>query len=350
MPPEVLPLMRFAPRRPVAAALVLAFAVAGLASCQQQDLPDGLYARFVTPKGTIVASLAYDKAPLTVGNFVGLAEGKLDAAKGKRFYDGLTFHRVEPGFVIQGGDPQGNGSGGPGYRFPDEFSPELRHDGAGILSMANSGEHTNGSQFFITLGKTEWLDDRHSVFGKVVSGLDVAEKIQAGDAMTKVEIVRVGAAAKAFKADQKAWDERLSGAWNAIRAANAARAEADIAAIAAKWPDMVRDADGIFGKVLRKGFGEPPAAGSTVAVIYKGSLLDGTVFDQSALSGGPFRFRVGVGEVIPGWDKVVATMRKGEKRLVVIPPELAYGASGAGGVIPPNAFLVFEMELTSISK
>ena len=342
--------MRPAPRRSLLAFTVLAFAAAGLASCQQSELPDGLYARFVTPRGEIVASLAYDKAPLTVGNFVGLAEGKLDASKGKRFYDGLVFHRVEPGFVIQGGDPQGNGSGGPGYRFPDEFSPELRHEGPGVLSMANSGEHTNGSQFFITMAKTDWLDDRHSVFGKVVSGLDVVEKIQPGDAMTKVEIVRVGAAAKAFKADQNAWDERLSAAWTAIRKANAARAEADIAAIGTKWPDMVRDADGIFGKVLRKGFGDVPAAGSTVSVIYKGSLLDGTVFDQSALAGGPFKFRVGVGEVIPGWDKVVSSMRKGEKRLVVIPPELAYGASGAGGVIPPNAFLVFEMELTSVSK
>jgi peptidyl-prolyl cis-trans isomerase A (cyclophilin A) len=118
----------------------------------------------------------------------------------------------------------------------------------------------------------------------------------------------------------------------------------------AKWPDLVKDADGIYQKTVRKGLGEPPAAGNTVSVIYKGMLLDGTVFDQSALAGGPLKFRVGTGEIIPGWDKVVSTMRKGEKRLVVIPPELAYGASGAGGVIPPDAYLVFEMELTAISR
>ncbi|MEN6364221.1 MAG: peptidylprolyl isomerase [Rectinema sp.] len=336
-------------RRSLIALIVLGLAAANLASCQPNDLPDGLYARIGTAKGDILISLAYDKAPLTVGNFVGLAEGRLAASGGKHFYDGLTFHRVEPGFVVQGGDPSGDGTGGPGYRFPDEFSPELRHDGPGTVSMANSGENSNGSQFFITLDKTEWLDDKHSVFGKVVEGMDVVQAIAAGDRMDKVEIVRVGSAARAFKADQQAWDERLSAAWSAIRSANAARTESDIAAISTKWPDMVRDADGIFSRTIRAGFGEPPRQGATVAVIYKGMLLDGTVFDQSALSGGPFRFKVGVGEVIPGWDKVISAMKKGEKRLVVIPPDLAYGAAGAGGVIPANAFLVFEMELASIT-
>lgn len=342
--------MRFAPRRSTTLFFALAGMAASLASCQQADLPEGLYARMKTSKGDITISLAYDKAPMTVGNFVGLAEGKLDAAKGKRYFDGLSFHRVEPGFVIQGGDPSGNGTGGPGYRFPDEFSPELRHDGPGVLSMANSGENSNGSQFFITLGKTEWLDDKHSVFGKVVGGMDVAERIAAGDIMEKVDIIRVGSAAKAFKADQRAWDDRLGAAWKAIKAAGEARAQADLAAITQKWPDMAKDQDGIFTRTVRAGSGEPPARGASVAVIYKGMLLDGTVFDQSALSGGPFKFKVGVGEVIPGWDKVVSAMKRGEKRIVVIPPELAYGASGAGGVIPPNAYLVFEMELTQIQR
>ncbi len=323
---------------------------AGMVSCQSSERPDGMYAIFETPKGNIVASLEFEKAPMTVGNFVGLAEGKLDVTKGKPYYDGIKFHRVEPGFVIQGGDPKGDGTGGPGYRFPDEFSPDLKHDGPGILSMANAGPNTNGSQFFITLGAAAWLDGMHSVFGKVVEGQDVASSITAGDQIKSLKIERVGSAAKNFDSSQKAWDERLSAGYAALRAAAQAKRQADKAAIQASWPDAIEDEYGIFQKVLRKGFGDTPSKGDTVAMIYKGMLLDGTVFDQSALSGGPLKFKVGTGEIIDGWDKVVATMRKGEKRLVVIPPELAYGSSGISGVIPADAFLVFEMELTSITK
>lgn len=332
--------------------LPLAFCLAatGLVSCQTNELPDGLYAVMETGKGTIVIQLEYEKAPLTVGNFVGLAEGKLDVTKGKAFYDGITFHRVEPGFVIQGGDPLGNGTGGPGYKFPDEFSPELKHDGPGIVSMANAGPNTNGSQFFITMAATPWLDGKHSVFGKVIQGMDVVGKIAAGDKINKLRIERVGSAAKAFNASQTAWDERLSAAYAALRAASQAKRDADIATITAKWPDAIKDENGIFQKVIRKGSGDVPPKGSTVSIIYKGMLLDGTVFDQSALSGGPFKFRIGTGEIIEGWEKVVSTMTKGEKRLVVIPPELAYGSSGISGVIPADAFLVFELELTGIAK
>jgi peptidylprolyl isomerase len=326
-------------------------AAAGLASCQPKaDRPDGLYAIMETNKGNIVISLEFEKAPLTVGNFVGLAEGKLDATKGKHFYDGIVFHRVEPGFVVQGGDPLGNGTGGPGYRFPDEFSPELKHDAAGVVSMANSGSNTNGSQFFITLAAAAWLDGKHSVFGKVVEGMDVVNSLKVGDKIQKVEIERYGQAAKAFDSSQKAWDERLGAAYAALKATSASKAEDNKKIIASKWPDAVADENGIYQKVLRNGVGDVPAKGSTVSVIYKGMLLDGTVFDQSALAGGPLKFKVGSGEIIEGWDKVVSTMHKGEKRLVVIPPELAYGSAGIGGVIPADAYLVFEMELVSISK
>lgn len=323
--------------------------LANLASCQNtSQLPDGLYATMDTSKGTIVIQLEFEKAPMTVGNFVGLAEGSLDVTKGKPFYNGLVFHRVEPGFVIQGGDPEGNGTGGPGYKFPDEFSPELKHSGPGILSMANAGPNTNGSQFFITLAETPWLDGKHSVFGKVVEGMDVINKIAVGDKINKITIQRIGEAAKAFNSSQKAWDERLSAGYATLKAAAQAKRASDEAFISQKWPDAVKDENGIFQKVIRKGFGEVPQKGSTVSVIYKGMLLDGTVFDQSSLSGAPLSFKVGTGEIIEGWDKVVATMKKGEKRLVVIPPELAYGSSGIAGVIPADAYLVFEMELTSI--
>ncbi len=333
--------------RPIIAALGLAAAASF--TFAQANLPDGLYAKIYTDKGPITLMLDYDKAPLTVTNFVGLAEGSLDANKGKRFYDGLTFHRVVADFVIQGGDPKGDGSGGPGYQFPNEISPDLKHDAAGILAMANAGPDTNGSQFYITLAPTPFLDGNYSVFGREVDGLDVVKKIAKGDVMRKVEIIRVGAAAKAFTADQKSFDERKVALLEARNKAAEAKKEADVASIKKMWPDLARNGDGTFSKLLKVGSGASPTAGQTVSVLYKGMFIDGRVFDQSSAHGGaPIQFQVGMHQVIPGWDKVLMTMKKGEKRLVVFPPELGYGAAGAGGVIPPNAYLAFEMELVDI--
>ncbi|MFI5357643.1 MAG: peptidylprolyl isomerase [Opitutales bacterium] len=181
-------------------------------------LPDGLYAEIVTPRGLVTAELFYTKAPLTVANFVGLAEGTLGPKKGAPFFNGLKFHRVVPNFVVQGGDPLGTGEGGPGYSFPDEFVPGLRHDAAGVLSMANDGPDTNGSQFFITLREVNRLNYLHSVFGRVVRGLEVLPLIQQNDVMTAVNIRRMGAAAQAFRADQAAFD-RLAAAAKKFTAA-----------------------------------------------------------------------------------------------------------------------------------
>lgn len=189
----------------LAASFLIASTLASPATDNETVLPDGLYAKITTQRGTIIARLFDQDAPMTVTNFVGLAEGTLGPSLGKPFYDGLTFHRVVPGFVIQGGDPLGTGDGDPGYEFPDEFSPRLRHDSIGVLSMANSGPDTNGCQFFITLDAENQLNYLHSVFGKVISGLDILPLVQKGDKM-EVTILRLGAAAKAFQANQAAFN------------------------------------------------------------------------------------------------------------------------------------------------
>jgi len=176
-----------------------------------QDLTKGLYAQFNTSKGEITARLNYKLVPLTVINFAGLAQGTIATSQTskKNFYDGLVFHRVIKNFMIQGGDPTGTGRGGPGYNFPDEFADKLRHDSPGILSMANAGPDTNGSQFFITHKATPWLNDKHSVFGKVVKGMDVVNKIEKGDKIITLKIIRVGGEAEAFETDQKSFDAAL---------------------------------------------------------------------------------------------------------------------------------------------
>jgi len=336
----------------IGAALILST----IGDVDAQQLGDGLFARITTNRGDIVVRLEFERTPLTVCNFVALAEGKMDAARGKRFYDGLTFHRViskgngdAQDFMIQGGDPQGNGMGGPGYKFPDEIDPALKHSKQGILSMANAGPGTNGSQFFITIVPTPHLDGKHTVFGQVVQGQDVVNKIKQGDKIEKVVIVRNGSAANAFKADQENFDRLKERVEKSIVEKAQSQRLADIAKINAKYPNAEVTASGVRYIVQKQGSGSKPAAGKTVKVNYTGSLLSGTVFDRSDVRGGPLEFQAGTGRVIKGWDEAVLDMKVGEKRLVIIPPELAYGEREVGnGLIPANSFLVFEMELVGV--
>lgn len=322
----------------------------GAVSPVEAKMKNGLYAKIFTDKGEILLSLEFEKTPLTVANFVGLAEGTKELGGGigsgrTRFYDGLTFHRVIPDFMIQGGCPLGTGTGGPGYTFPDEIDPSLRHDRPGILSMANAGPGTNGSQFFITHVPTPWLDGKHTVFGHVVSGQQVVDDIRQGDTITAVEIIRVGDKAEAFQADQAAFDNLLQNLAKRQQEKELTALEAQQELIDSQFADAVTTPSGLKYLVVEEGVGEStPPQGTTVTAHYAGRLLDGTPFDSSYDRGQPIRFPVGAGRVIKGWDEAFLTMKKGEKRTLIIPPQLAYGSAGRGP-IPPNAVLVFDVEL-----
>lgn len=309
-------------------------------------MQDGLYAKFNTNKGTILANLEFEKTPGTVGNFVALAEGNLENSakpQGEGYYNGLKFHRVIPDFMVQGGCPQGTGTGNPGYKFDDEIHPELTHSGPGILSMANAGPGTNGSQFFITHVETAWLDGKHTVFGNVIEGQDVVDSIAQGDVIESLEIVRVGAKAEGFNAVET------------FRQFTGAKAEREAAA-KKEAEDLIKDTvagfdktdSGLYYKMINKGSGAKAEAGKTVSVHYKGTLLDGKKFDSSYDRNDPIEFPLGQGHVIPGWDEGIALLEVGDKARFVIPPHLAYGAAGAGGVIPPNATLIFDVELMDV--
>ncbi|MDX9800268.1 MAG: peptidylprolyl isomerase [Spirochaetia bacterium] len=312
-----------------------------------QNQPDGLYAELDTTRGKILLSLEYEKTPMTVANFTGLAEGKIDGGKGKNkpFYDGLKFHRVIDNFMIQGGCPLGTGTGNPGYSFPDEFDSTLKHSGPGILSMANSGPGSNGSQFFITHTATPWLDGKHTVFGKVIEGQKVVDAIKQGDKLNSVKIFRNGKKAEAFKNDQNSFSALVKSSKENMNKKASAQLEKDKAIVAKKWPSAKKTDSGLMYIVEREGNGSAsPVMGSPVTTHYRGTLLDGKVFDSSYDRGEPLQFSVG--QVIQGWNEALMSMKKGEKRTLIIPPELGYGSAGAGGgVIPPNAWLVFEVEL-----
>lgn len=336
-----------------------------------EKLPDGLYANLQTTKGNMLVKLETQKSPVTVANFVALAEGKQKndvKAAGVPFYDGTIFHRVIENFMIQGGDPQGTGMGGPGYRFDDERN-DLKHTGKGILSMANSGPNTNGSQFFITQVATPWLDGKHTIFGKVVDGEEVIDTIAkvekgAGDkpkeniVLTKVTIFGKGSAyanydaAKIFAegkdkiaANNKTYLQREAAERAAKLREFEAQQEAKVHAMAA---GMQKTASGLYYKITTHGTGKAPKAGDAVAVHYAGKLIDGTEFDSSYKRGEPIEFPVGMGRVIKGWDEGIMMLKQGDKATFLIPPALGYGPQGAGGVIPPNAWLVFDVELVKV--
>ena len=309
-------------------------------------MENGIYAKFNTSKGSILVKLTHDLTPGTVGNFVALAEGNMEnkvKPQGVKYYDGLSFHRVIPDFMIQGGCPKGTGTGDPGYKFDDEFHPSLKHDRPGVLSMANAGPGTNGSQFFITHVPTSWLDNKHTVFGHVIEGQEVVDAVAQGDQLETLEIIRVGEEAQNWNAIEAFIG--LRGARMKREAALKAEAEAKMEQLAAGFE---KTESGLRYQFIQRGSGKKAENGKTVAVHYEGSLENGKVFDSSYPRKKPIEFRLGQGQVIEGWDEGIALLQVGDKARFVIPSDLAYGPSGAGGVIPPHATLIVDVELMDV--
>ncbi len=320
-------------------------------------LEDGLYANLKTTQGDMLVKFYEEEAPVTVANFVGLAEGKIEnkaKKKGQPFYDGTIFHRVIKDFMIQGGDPQGTGMGDPGYRFDDEKN-DLKHEGKGILSMANSGPNTNGSQFFITEVSTPWLDGKHTIFGKVIKGeetIDAIANVEKGAqdkpktdvVLEKVSVFGKGSAYKHYDA-AKIFNEGKSKIQEHNKEYTAKKEAEAVKKLEQLKEGMTTTPSGLMYKITQSTDGAHPEKGSTVAVHYTGMLTNGQVFDSSYKRGEPIEFPVGMGHVISGWDEGIMLLKEGEKATLLIPSELGYGARGAGGVIPPNAWLIFEVEL-----
>jgi len=352
---------------------------------------EGISATISTTKGDIVVQLEYVKTPVTVANFIALSEGTNTSVsdeklKGKPFFNGLKFHRVIKDFMIQGGDPSGNGSGGPGYAFKDEFT-DLKFDKGGILAMANSGPTTNGSQFFITHKDTPWLNGKHTIFGHVTKGMDIVNVIAQDDVINKITITRKGVLAKKFDASKvfsdyygnKAEDAKkqalidaenqkkqaaiLAESKKAYTQQYAPVIAAKVAYLATTKATASTTASGLAYKMVQKGQGVKPVDGSTFYFHYAGYFEDGTLFDSSyedvskaygkydanrAAQNGyqAFPFEAGKKEgMIPGFMEALALMSYGDKAVIFIPSKLAYGERGAGGVIPPNTNLVFELEM-----
>lgn len=324
------------------------------------QLPDGLYANLKTTKGDMLVKFYDKEAPMTVANFIGLAEGKIKNTgrkKGVPFYDGTIFHRVIKGFMIQGGDPRGSGMGGPGYRFDDEKN-DLKHNEAGILSMANSGPNTNGSQFFITDGAAHWLDGKHTIFGKVIKGIETEEAIantptDRGDkpvtdvVLEKVTVFSKGNEYKDYDGAEifKTGKDKIAQENKNFEAKKQALIQERIDSLK---KDMSVTPSGLYYKITKTTDGKSPEKGQIAAVNYIGKLLNGLEFDNSFNRGEPIQFPVGVGRVIKGWDEGIMLLKEGEEATFLIPPAMAYGSRGAGDVIPPNSWLIFAVNLVSV--
>jgi peptidylprolyl isomerase len=346
--------------------LLIVFLWAGL-FCTKVKYPDGLYAELYTNKGLVVLSLEYKKTPMTVANFVGLAEGTIKNdifSEGVPYFDGSKFHRVVPGHVIQAGAPNTDVDVQLGYMFPNEIYPGLSHNRAGILGVANGGPHTNGSQFYVTLGDRSYLDGDYTIFGEVIDGMNVVFAIVQGDVIENIEIVRSGEKAKQFRADTERFQDLVVQVQKRVEELEEEKKSRESATIQKQWPDAVEMDSGLKYVIIKEGKGEVPESGTKVLVRYSGEVLNGRKFFSTSdgipddnPSAEEFIMEIGKSQVTPGFDQAVNQMRVGEKRTIILPSQLGYGTGGyyakekAGKkrfVISPNSTLVYKVELLEL--
>ena len=305
---------------------------------------------------------------MTVANFVGLAEGTIENSTiplGKPYFDGAIIHRVEEGHVIQGGSPPVKNNKGTGYRYPNEIHPDLSHDKAGMLGVANGGPHTNSDEFYITLGDRSYLDGDYIVFGHVTEGMDVLFSIEKGDIFESIRILRFGKEAKKFRPDTKMFKELIEKQWEKVRLAEKEKAEKEDAIIKERWPDAILSASGYRYQVIEEGNTGKVRQGSVLKVQYSGELFNGKKFISTSGSGNPsfgetsevFEFEIGKSRIIRAFDEVLREMKPGEIRVIIVPPEMGYGRGGFYGknipgtkrfVISPNSKIVYRIELIGI--
>lgn len=337
----------------------------------QAKKANGIYADFITNKGVITVKLDYLKTPMTVANFIGLAEGTITNstyALGTPFFDGSIWHRVVKGHVIQGGEPsvvknaadyEGNSIG---YEIPNEIS-DLSHNKAGMIGMANGGPHTNTCEYYITLADRSYLDGNYTLFGEVVDGMAVVNKIEKGDTTLAVNIIRVGQDAENFLVNDAAFKKLVEDQWLKVNGEKKKKEDTEAEFIKKNYPDLITLPDGLRYKILEEGKGSNPSEGSELSVSYKGKLVNGLTFVSSSDNGAPtlanrpalFIHSLGKSGLIKGIEEALADMRQGEKRILLIPAELAYGKNNAyyskevSGkqrlVISPGETLIIEITL-----
>ena len=379
-------------KRSILFVMTIILTLSSCKSSKRAELGDGIFADIKTSMGDLVVKLEYKQTPITVASFISLAEGESpyvkEEYKGKRYFDGIIFHRVMKDFMIQGGDPTGTGTGSPGYKFKDEFNDSLTHHKAGILSMANSGPVTNGSQFFITHKETPWLNGKHTVFGEVLEGMNVLDSIAnvqtspspqpdkpvTDVVMNTVEIIRNGKEARKFDAVQIMTDyfaeeeKRLADEAKEQEIREKAYQEM-LPLFVAELKETEKKAkqlpSGLKILSLKEGTGEKPKFGQEVNVLYAGYLEDGTLFqsnieaiakkfnkyDERMKQGRgyqavPFPYSPDA-QIVAGFKEGILSMKVGDKKRLFIPPHLGYGEQGYGP-IPPNTSLVFDIEIMSI--